>query len=132
MSFRGIRDFRTEDPQRLRGDLQRWNQLAEEAFGALPREFMTRWSVVKVTTSVYQARHGDLVLAGYAGIASIVLPRSSSETAGLSVRVVQAAGTVTVFAPTSQAVNGTTSAAVGSTGFREFTDDGFGAWWGAL
>jgi hypothetical protein len=132
LNFQGMRDFRTEDPRQLRQDLQRQNQRLEDGFGEVERTTMERGRTVKVLQASYQARHGDVVLAGYNEDTTILLPESKPETANRVVRVVRVAGgaTITVAAPSRQSVNGAASTTVTTTGWRDYLDDGFGNWWG--
>lgn len=135
MKYRSIREFATHDPVRLRSDLQRQSQALEDAFADANRDFLQRWRIVKVTDALYQAAHGELILAGYNTDTVIVLPASSEQTGGLAVRVVFAggSGSITVQAPSGQTVNSVeTQAFGGSYGFKEYVDDGLGAWWGSL
>jgi hypothetical protein len=133
VTYRAQREFRTEDPARLRSDLQRQGSELELAFSSVERESETRPKPVKVPGATYQAKHGELVLAGYNQDARVLLPPSTSETAGRSVCVVQVggAGFVSIVASPGQTVNGAASTTIGfSTGYRRYIDDGMGGFWG--
>lgn len=131
--MQGLREYSTDNPAKLRAELQRQNLLTERAFDDAARATLPRWKIVRVTGATYQASHGDFVLAGYNQNAKILLPRSSPETAGLSVCVSQVGGVggTTAVAQSGQLVNNAAEYPVGlSTGYRELVDDGLGNFWG--
>jgi hypothetical protein len=133
MEFKGLRQFRTDDAKALGADLQRENTEIERAFSGLGREFVGRWRIVRATGSSVQAKHGDMVLAGFNQNTVVLLPKSSPDNAGLAVRVVQVGGlgAVSVAAASRESVNGVASVAIGvSTGYRDYVDEGTGKWWG--
>ncbi|HEX6274199.1 MAG TPA: hypothetical protein VFZ53_14260, partial [Polyangiaceae bacterium] len=63
--YQGQRAFNTENPGQLRTGLLRQTTELEKEFRRLDAEKVSRWNVVRVLESSYQAKHGDMVLAGF-------------------------------------------------------------------
>lgn len=131
--YQGQRAFPTENPGQLRTTLLRQTTELEKEFRRLDTEKPSRWNVVRVLESSYQAKHGDMVLAGFNADTVVRLPFSSRSLVGFEVRVVQVAGlgAVTVAASDGETINGVPSSTIGiASGHRDYVDAGDGTWWG--
>ena len=134
MSFRGLREYRTEDPKQLRTDLQRLEAALERSFQETD-DLRGRSTVTKTNRETTVA-HRALLFVDAAADVLVRLPASSSATKGLSVRVARRNGgqVITVVASGDDTVNGVASvqlaSAVGTT--VDLVDDGEGGFWGRI
>lgn len=128
MSFRGLRDYRT-DPPGLRSDLQRQNTLLEAELASIRNDMDSVPTPLFVFRDT-QAAAGQLVLADATrGVITVTLPSKGSR---VLVAKTDGTGNAVNVTPADEqsSINGTPGAeSIAARGLREYFGDGQGNWW---
>ncbi len=128
MSYRGIADFGTDNPGRLRSELQRLNRAVGEAFDEVERGRQKALTVRQVKAHTTAADGEMLVVTG---AVSVTLPSAQAGARVIVVKADSAVTTVTVLPANERLfVNGSQSDSITTQQLREYVSDGAN-WWRA-